>query len=264
MALTPILDSLDAVPEVLRSEYKEDPTTGKFLLDVIPTAGYVLENIDGLKSALGKERQRAADYETKVKAFGEFDPTAVKSKLQRLAELEALDPVKEADKIAETKAKSMIDQVIAKHQAELSGLAGKTDKYKGTLNKLLVDDAAKSAIVAAGGDEKTVAYMLHAVKSGLKLVENDGNFYTQVVDDYGNPRIGDAQGSPMSVTQYVSELKASPLWADAFPGRNQSGGGKSPNSKTGAGSLPKKAEMSVTEKATFIKENGIDKFMKLK
>lgn len=264
MALKPILDSLDGVPEALKTEYKEDVSTGKFILDVIPTNGYVLENIDGLKSALGKERQRAADYEAKVKALGDIDHTTVKTKLQRLAELEALDPVKEADKLAEAKAKSIVEQITARHQAELTGVAGKADKYKGTLNKLLVDDAAKSAIVAAGGDEKTVAYMLHAVKSGLRLVENEGNFYTQVVDDAGNPRIGDAQGGLMSVTQFVNELKASPIWADAFPGRSQSGGGKPAGGKPGAGSLPKKSEMDTKAKSAYIEEHGLEKFRALK
>jgi hypothetical protein len=264
MALAPIVDSLDAIPEFLKREYKEDPSTGKFLLDVVPTNGYVLENIDGLKSALGKERQRASEFESKVKALGDIDPVAVKTKLQRLAELEALDPVKEADKIAEAKAKNMIDQVISKHQQELSGLASRADTYKSTLNQVLVDEAAKNAIVAAGGDEKTINYMLHQVKAGLKLVEHDGKFYTQVVDQAGNPRIGDAQGGLMTIKQYVDELKGSPIWADAFPGRSQSGGGKQPGGKPGTGTLPKKSEMTTAQKTAFIREHGAEKYHKLK
>lgn len=265
MALEPIVESLDSVPEAVRAEYKEVQGTGKFILDVVPKEGYALENIEGLKSALSKERGQVGELSNRLQAFGELDPQDLKQKLAKLQELETLDPVKEADKIAEAKAKSQIDQVVAKHREELGKVNGNVEKYKTQLQKLLVDDAAKAAILSAGGNEKTIAYMLPEIKRHLSLTENqDGTFITQVRDEFGNPRIGDATGSAMTVGQLVEELKGTELWAPAFPGKNKSGGGRpSDNSGGTPGGAKKKAKMSPSERSQYIKEHGLENFLKL-
>jgi hypothetical protein len=55
-----------------------------------------------------------------------------------------------------------------------------------------------------------------------------------VVDGKGNPRIGDAQGNPMTIKQLVDELKQDPDFARNFEGSGSSGGG-APRSNAGGG-----------------------------
>ena len=256
MPLDAVVDSLDGMDESVKGLYRQSEE-GKFILDVNPAAGYALENVDGLKSALQKERGRAKDLETKFGSLGDIDPSEVQSKLQRLADLESLDPAKEADKIAETKIQAKVDQMAQKHQKDLQGVQGQVEKYKGQLQKLLVDDVAKSAILAAGGDERTVTYMLPHIKSQLAIEESENGFMTSVIDEYGNPRIGDSKGSAMSVQQLVEEMKSTDLWAGAFPGRKKSSGGTPQQNKTGGTPQGKKwSDLSTAEKTALIREHG--------
>lgn len=256
MPLDAVVTSLDGVDDSIKGLYVQNQE-GKFVLDVKPSAGYALENVDGLKSALQKERGRAKELETRVSSLGDIDPTEVQSKLQRLAELESLDPAKEADKLAETKIQAKVEQMAQKHQKDLQGVQGEVQKYKGQLQKLLIDDVAKSAILAAGGNERTVAYMLHDVKSKLAIEESENGFMTTVMDEHGNPRVGDSMGSPMTAQGLVEEMKATDLWAGAFPGRTKSGGGTSPTTKTGGMPQGKKwSDLSTAEKTAAIKEHG--------
>lgn len=256
MALDAVVESLDVVDESVKGLYVQNQE-GKYILNVKPTAGYSLENVDGLKSALQKERGRAKDLETRVSSLGDIDPTEVQAKLQRLAELESLDPAKEADKLAETKIQAKVEQMAQKHQNDLKGVQSQVEKYKGQLQKLLVDDVAKNAILAAGGDERTVTYMLPHIKAQLAIEETEGSFLTTVMDEFGNPRVGDSMGSAMTVQQLVEEMKSTDLWAGAFPGRKKSGGGTSPTTKTGGMPQGKKwSDLSTAEKTAAIKEHG--------
>jgi len=262
MPLDAVIEDVNSLDDSVKSFYK--PTEdGKYVLDVNPSSGFALENVEGLKSALQKERGKARELEGKVGAFGEVDPSDLKTKLARLEELEALDPSKEADKIAETKVQARIEQMAQKHNKDLEIANGEVNKYKTQLQKLLVDDVAKNAILAAGGDERTVTYMLPHLKASLAVEEKENGFMTTVMDEYGNPRIGDSAGSPMSVQQLVEEMKATDLWAGAFPGRKKSGGG-TPQTKSGG--MPqgkKRSDFSTQEKTAFIKEHGVEAFMKL-
>lgn len=257
MPIEPIVESLENVDEALRGLYVEKGE-GKFVLDVTPKGGYELANTEGLKSALGKERARAAELEGRTKAFGDLDPQDIKFKLQRLQELENIDPSKEADKLLEAKLKSIQEQMSAKHKAELQAkeeLLGKNQNY---LKKMLIDDAAKSAIVKAGGNERTLTYLLPHVINSLSIQETENGFITQVRDEYGNPRIGDSNGSAMTVEQLVIEMKGKDLWGPAFPGTDKSGGGMPSNTQGGTPTSNQKidpSKMSPKEKSAFIAAN---------
>lgn len=266
MPLDSIVEDINQVDESVRSFYKE--TEHGYMLDVAPRGGFALENVEGLKSALGKERARATDLSNQVRNFEGIDPVEVRSKMDRLAELEAIDPAKQDEK-TQAQIKAMQDQLVSRHQAELQEATSVTGKYKSQLEQILVDDRAKDAILKAGGDEKTIAFMLHEVKSKIRVQETEnGQFTTVVVDSAGNPRIGDSSGSPMTVAQLVADMKNGPesdLWAAAFPGRNKSGGGRPSDTQGGTPSAKlKKSDMSTSEKSAFIRQNGHQAYAKLK
>lgn len=213
MPLEPVVESLEAVAEEQRSFYKE--TEGGYILDVAPKDGYALENIENLKLTLGKERARATEFESRIKSFGDLDPNDIHHKLSRLEELEQIDPSKEADKLLETKLKSIQEQLQQKHKSELAKkdeVLGKTNSY---LQKLLIDDAAKSAIIEAGGDERTLTFMLPHVIKSLSVQETENGFVTQVRDEFGNPKIGNS-GNLSTVKELILEMKEKPIWGSAF------------------------------------------------
>jgi len=236
MPLDPIVDSVEDLPEALQSEYVQQED-GKYLLAVNPKEGYALENTSGLKSALGKERARATQLAEQVSKYGEIDPAEITQKLQRLEELEQIDPSREADKLL-------------------------ANEY---LRKSHIDDRAKSAILKAGGTDKTLTYMLPHVINQLSVQETDQGFITQVRDEFGNPRIADASGAPMTVEQLVMDMKSMDLWASAFPGTATSGGGMPANTQGGTPASSTKVDlktMSSKEKSELIAKNP-EKWMEL-
>lgn len=266
MPLNPVVEDINEVEETLRPYYKE--TEKGFILDVQESNGYALENVQGLRSALSKERGRAQEFEKRSSQFselGDMSPAEIKQALEELNTLKQLDPSKEADKIAEQKLKSFQEQMTKKHQTEVGTVKQSADRYKNQLQSLLIDDAAKNAILAAGGNDKTIAYMLPTVKASLSLRETENGFMTQVIDSNGHPQIGDSNGNPMTVTQLVEQLKSQELWSGAFPGRQRSGGGKQSDATGGTPTSGiKRSEMTNSEKASFIATNGREAYFKLK
>lgn len=244
-----MVDSLEGIDESQQSLYVEKD--GKFVLDVEPTGGFALENVDGLKSALGSERQRARDLESKVKQFGDLDPSSLQDKLQKLNELESIDPEKEADKIAEAKAQAKVEQLLSKHKEEINTVSESANKYKSMLEKVLIDQAAQKALMDAKGDAKTVDLLLPHLKSSVRL--ND-KFEVEVTDPNGNIRIGDSDGNPMTLVQLATEFKEK--FPNAFPASGQSGGGTpQQNQRGGRGGSKTKdlSKLSVKEKTEWIK-----------
>jgi hypothetical protein len=264
MALLPTVQDINEVDENLRGHYKE--TDNGFILDVTPTNGYELDNVSGLKSALEKERGLRADLARKAKDFEGMDAGELRSKLTRLEELEALDPSKDVDKLIEAKVGSIKEQLSAKHKKELEAMGDSNKALSSQLQKLLVDDKATQAIISAGGNDKTLAFMLHAVKNQTKVENKDGKLITTVVDSFGNERIGDSNGNPMTVEQLVAEMKSADIWSGAFPGRNKSGGGRPSDSSGGTPSNNGITRSSMTrqEKSDFLNKHGKDAYFALK
>ena len=62
---------------------------------------------------------------------------------------------------------------------------------------------------------------------------SDGKFRPEVVNAEGNPRVGDSDGNPMTILQYVQEMKTQTTFAAGFPGANSSGSGKSGTDDSG-------------------------------
>ena len=227
MALKAILDSLDDIDDGLKEHYRpgkaEEGTDGKFVLDAIPVGGFALENVEGLKSALGKERTTRERLEKDVVKFKDLDPDRARAALEELEQLKAIDPTKEADKIANSKFEAAKAQLLEKHLDEL----GERDQRIGHLTKsveeLLIDAAATTALAEAKG---SVELLLPHVRKHTKVKEVDGKFVVEVVDAAGNGRIADGQGTPMDIKSLVAEMRQSDTFARAFDGEGQSGSGK--------------------------------------
>lgn len=234
------------------------------ILDVTPAQGFALDNVDMLRTTVGTQKGRADRAEAKVAAFGDLKPEEVTTRLTRLTELEALDPAKEADKIALAKIETAKREMADANKADLDKANARADRYKGSLDRTLRVEQAQKAIGAAGGNAEA---LLPHVLNNLKFNEtDDGKFTVQVVDGDGNPRIGDAAGNPMTLTQLVEEFKAKDSFAPLFSATGASGGGGAPPGGGGgappAGTL-KRSEMDNNTKADYIEKHGQQAYLSL-
>lgn len=221
MALKAILDSIDQAPEAFRSEYTEKD--GKFLLSVEAVGGYALEDVSGLKSALGKERTTREGLEKQVVKFKDLDPDKALAALTELEELKKLDPASEADKIANTKFEAAKSQLLDKHQGEIKGLSDRNGFLSGTIDGLVREQRATAAIANAKG---SVDLLLPHVLKNTRTVEKDGKFAVEVIDAAGNIRIADGQGNAMTIDDLVAEMRKTETYARAFDGDGHTGSGK--------------------------------------
>lgn len=229
MALKAVLDSLDDVNEALRGEYREgtadEGLEGKFVLSVESVGGYALEDVGGLKTALGKERSQRERLERDVVKFKDIDPDKARDALQELEAIKAIDPTKEADKIANTKFEAAKAQLLEKHTGEVTGLNDRIKHLSGTVESLLVDQVATAALAEAKG---SVDLLLPHVQRHTRVKEEDGRFKVEVVDADGNSRIADAKGTPMGIKDLIAEMKASETFGRAFDASGNSGSGMTP------------------------------------
>ena len=233
MALKAVIDSADAIPQGMADYYTEKD--GKFVLAVEPVGGYALEDITGLKNALGTERTRAETLERTVAKFKDLDPDKARTALAELEELKKLDPTAEADKIANAKFEAAKAQLLEKHGDEINTRDERVNALLGSVDRLVRQSAAVKAIADARG---SVDLLLPHVLGHTRVVEKDGDFVVEVVDRAGNVRIGNSKGDPMDLAGLLAEMRASEVFGRAFDGDGQSGSGKQHDSGAPGASQP--------------------------
>jgi len=221
MALKAVLDNIDDAPEAVRDHYTEQE--GKYVLTVEPVGGYALEDVSGLKSALGKERTARETLERDVVRYKDIDPDKARTALAELEELKKIDPASEADKIANTKFEAAKSQLLEKHQGEVGQRDDRIKFLTGTVDDLVRQQRATAAIAEAKG---SVDLLLPHVLKYTRTVEKEGRFAVDVVDADGNVRISNAKGDPMSIKDLVAEMRQTETFSRAFDGEGHSGTGK--------------------------------------
>jgi len=218
MALLAVVDSLDGLSEDIAKEYKQRDD-GKFVLDVTPAGSLELTDVSGLTRSLEKERGNAKIAAERLAAFGDLDPTKAREALEKVAEMADWDPSKE---VAE-RMKVRESQLLEKHKSELDTIAKERDTLSTELQKNLVTNAAITALQKSGG---SVALLLPIVERHTRMRKTeDGRFIAEVIDKDGNPRVGDGQGNPMTIPDFVEELKGQEEYAPAFKGTGSTGSG---------------------------------------
>jgi hypothetical protein len=213
------LDSLDGLPEAIASEYAKGDD-GKFLLQVGATNGFALENVNGLKTALGKERENVATANAKLLRFGELEPGAAHAALLKVQEMQDWTPDQKSKEAAE----AQISQLNSKHGKEMAKVADEAADLRNQLKGQLVTNDATAAIVAAGGN---VELLLPHVEKQMKMADVDGKYVAQVIDDDGIPRVSMKTGSTdsMGIGELVESMKSLENFAPAFAGSGASGSG---------------------------------------
>jgi len=221
MALKALIKVLDEVDESLHGEYRALPDDGGFVLDVVETEGFALENLTGLRNTLQTQKTTLQSNKDKLNAWGELDPSKVKASLIKLTELESADPDAEVSE--------KVKLGLATHKAQFETALGEKDTTIEGLNKaiegLLVDSTAMAALSEAKGEAKL---LLPHIKTQCKVIQNDaGEYSVNVLDHNGNARIAiaDGQTRDFTIDDLVEEMRADDTFGLAFEATPKSGTG---------------------------------------
>lgn len=238
----------DALPEAAQNFYAEKD--GRFVLDAEG-----VEDTSGLKSALQRERDERKAAKEALKAFEGIDPEEARSLLTNKKKAEE-DALKQAGKWEEMKS-----QIVSEWEKKLDPLAKERDRYRAAVDRYLIDAQATAAIAEHKG---VPALLLPHVKQHIRVVEENGEFVARVVDANGNPRIGDAQGNPMTISQLVErDFKQNDIFGRAFEASGAAGSGAPAGSQAGGAGGKKQVKradfdaMAPNERMAFIKAGGV-------
>lgn len=262
--LTAVVTDINTVDEAHRAFYKED--NGKFVLQVTPAEGFKLENVDGLANALSAERNLKKGLEGKLKAFDNIDPDLARQAIAQVAafdgitpeeakqaketaeRLSALDPKKDAERIAEEKIKTATDKLtkdlstqFTAEKTELSKALETAQAVANTLKTqlktLLVTNQLTEGLTALNPlDDARDAILLLAERSIQTSEKDDGSFQVDVVGPDKNPRMKVVNGEvvPFTVADLLTEIKDKR--PSLFKADQTRGVGISPNG--GPGTVP--------------------------
>ncbi len=204
--LKAVLSSLEGLDKALQPFYEEQ-ADGSFVLaadvESHPT-------VAGLRNAL-KGRPATRDLLEKYKAFGSPEELAA-----RLADLEA-EPTGGKKDTTAAKLKEL--------EAKLAAKDARTKQLEENAAKSVARTAATEAIAALRGSSKL---LLDPVLKQVRVIEEDGEFVTVVVDHKGEPRL-DGNGDRVTLKDVIAAMKKDPDYAPAFEGTGAGGSGRQGN-----------------------------------
>ncbi len=217
MALAAIVDSLDSLSEEIKKEYvKKD---GRFHLDVTPVSGFAMENIEGLKTTLGRLKTEKEQAEEKVNAFDGLDIAAAR---KALATVKALGDNPEGDVKAQIE--SAVTQVKSQYDEQILGIDTNLKSVTSALEAALIDNAA---VLEISGLKGSPELLLPHVKAQCIVKKDGDNYKVLVKGSDGNPRINivDGQTVDFTIKDLVGEMSKSDAFAPAFGSQAKSGPG---------------------------------------
>lgn len=257
-----IIAKLEDVSEVLRGEYRPgteaEGLNGKFVLNVEGQDGWVLENVNGLKTALSSERTALQTEKAKTAAFEGIDPVKAKDAIAKVAELGTLDPKKDVDRLVQEKVDAQLGQLNDRHNGEKKALETRLSRRDALIEDTFKTRTAIEAIAAQKGDvELLLPHVLPSIAFDLEETDDKVVPKVKIIDDNGNTRIGDSAGANMTIEQRVGELKTHEKFSRLFEGSGHQGtGDQQQRTPSGTGSGKKISQMSRKEKASLIGELG--------
>ena len=270
--LKAVVKNLEEVPESIRGVYVKPQIDGKEVdyyipaIEHVPGYGYGFEDIEGLKNSLANAKEERRQFSDKLKTYEGIDPKVAREAMSKWDELKKFDPATEADRLAQQKVEAFRRQIV--EEAAKDG-AGKDEKI-GRLEKAIGDLTVTAQTVAALNKQKgSQKLLLDAIRSQCRWrFGDDGNVIVEVLKD-GIPRVGDAQGNPLTIEQLVEGMKADPDYGRAFEGTGASGSGAPAGAAatqpaSGARLIRTKSDFqNVKEKVDFISKHGSDAYLKL-
>lgn len=257
MALPATIDSLDELPEAQRTANADDyvpyegndaAQKGKLILVVTKVGGLELCNPTNIESALGRQKKTNADLTATLDGWKGIagTPDEIAVRLERADELELIDPKKEAGKLAEKQVEAKLLAATKAHEKELTPIVAENGVLKTQLQRVLRDDAARTAVAAENGGKLNKA-LVTVVKDRLKETRTEsGEIDFVPLDEFGNEVFEDTEDRIRSL---VASLKDDEDYSGLFQGTKESGGGTPPNVQQ----KPRQQQQQVVDKSPIKK-----------
>ena len=251
MEFQPFYPGVGDVPEDQKDNYKDDGT-GRQVLKVVAKDGWALENVKGLSSALGSERETVRRVKAELTRLGLVGANPVTA-LQGIQELpdpnaEPPEPGKGNKKWEERET-----ELGQKHQRVLDERDVKYKALEGQLHTALATDGARAALVAA--NVRSVDVLLPHVLRGVRMTDGEnGKKQLDVVGPDGSKRWRDAENA-FTIKDRVTEMKTEDAYKDQFLTDDVSGGGTRP------GGAPRSGEPDLTETGAGVFIGDPDKIL---
>lgn len=227
MPLQAVVDSIEAVPEALRSEYAAGQD-GKFYLNL--EGGDALPFVAGLRTALETERTTNKTTKDAIAAWKKIGKTP-----EEIAEL-----VKAKNDAEEKAARDAgnFDGILNQHKSVWDGekktLVTERDTAVNVARSAVVDSGIKSALVTAKATAEGVALLPKILGDRVKTEFANGEFVTTIVQADGKtPMIGSGANGTATFDDLVKDAVKN--FPSLFEGSGAGGGGKPPRDTGGSG-----------------------------
>jgi hypothetical protein len=252
MALQVTVETLDNVPEALRSEYVEKD--GKFHLNVEG-----LDTADSLRAALKKERDFRYAFEGKVKAWEKLGKTP-----EEISELLETLQHEETEKL---KKKGDIESLLKQHQDKWSKreqeLLGQIDMLSSSERTAIVDERLHGALFKNGATEEGIELLPARLSGRIDVQTVDGKRVLKIMQADGKtPMAGSGADGMATLDDLVKEVSSK--YPSLFKGSDVGGGGKRPDGNSGGSGVTKKSDFkSEKARAAWVDKNGFEAYRNL-
>lgn len=221
MTLKLSVDTIDDVPEAVRSFYEEKD--GKFSLKIDG-----LEDTTGLKTALEKERRAARDAQKIAKQFEGLGLSADEIKAM-------VDEKQKAERDAAAKAGNF-EKVLNQHRAawenDKAMLEAELNAARLSERSAIIGTNLMAALSKAGATEEGIDLMPDRLAARVKFETEEGKRVVKIMAADGEtPMAGSGKDGVATFDDLVKD--ALKKWPSLFKASGAGGGGKPPGSGAG-------------------------------
>ena len=244
-------EEFQGLDPMIQAEYVE--RDGRYILDVqTVTDGrsvYALEDVGGLKSALGTQKTRVQQLTQQLDEYKDIDPNKAREALSKYDEIANFNP----DEKAKEQIEAIKSQLTSKFGKEKSEWENENKFLLSQVEKLLID-AKASALLNTKSLKGNATLLLPHIRNRTKVVRGEnGDFITQVIDENGNVQISPKSNStaPMTIDELLETMKGQQEFAPAFEGTEAIGSGAAGSFKSGGHGLRKMSKEEASDPRAY-------------
>lgn len=217
--------SNDEAGKAIAEHYKPiEGQEGYYIADIRSVNGHGLENNQGLKSALEKERSNNSNLQSKIKDYHDLDPVKAREAINKLEQIGNGETPEEVKAQIDT----VKEQLTQKHKAELENVNKTVENLTSQLSNSLIDQAAVSAITS-NFPGASVKLLLPFVRNQVTLqddtVAGKTTKVVRVLNDKNEVRVSPQSGNTgyMTIEELITEMSKDKSLSGAFPGSGNAG-----------------------------------------
>lgn len=225
------VESLENIPENLKGIYVKNEETGKFSVckEIGGTFSGMKGTIEKLRAERDSSNRMAAEAHSKLEEISSKNDAS--------------------NEISISKAKKTTEQTdqVKVLQDKLESLTTMLKEKEEFASKSALENSISKALNKNGATELLTPH----VKSNLKVKYEDGSYVVNVVEG-GQIRYSSDGTRPMTVDEYVLEMKSNPTFQPAFKASGVTGSGMKVRQNQSVATPKDKAKMTLEERGQAI------------